>query len=122
MEARLKVLGERLHRARLDCGTEAVSEQDIEAYELAAENARAELDEREGRLPDVRVTAPIGGTVRIIPRTRTSAMMVTGQSAEGEFTAESADGEQASFSSKTLVVEIPRQGFDRLVERARQGG
>jgi multidrug efflux pump subunit AcrA (membrane-fusion protein) len=82
VDARLKLLEDRVQQARLDCDTEAVSEQNIEAYELAVRNASAELAEREGRLADVRVTAPIGGTVRIIPRTRTSAMMVTGGSAE----------------------------------------
>jgi multidrug efflux pump subunit AcrA (membrane-fusion protein) len=71
-----------LEQAQLDLQVESVSEQDIEAYELALANSRAELEERQSRLADTRVTAPIGGTVRVIPRTRTSAMMVTGQSAE----------------------------------------
>jgi len=71
-----------LERAQLDLRTESVSAQDIEAYELALANSRAELEERERRLADTRVTAPISGTVRVIRRTRTSAMMVTGQSAE----------------------------------------
>ncbi len=82
IEARIGALEERLQQARLDCETDSVSEQEIEAYELAVANAEAELRERESRLADTRVTAPIGGTVRIIPRTRTSAMMATGQSAE----------------------------------------
>jgi multidrug efflux pump subunit AcrA (membrane-fusion protein) len=82
VDARTKVLEDRVQQARLDCEAEATSERDIAAYELAVANAKTELAEREGRLPDVRITAPIGGTVRIIPRTRTSAMMVTGPSAE----------------------------------------
>ncbi len=69
-------------RAQLDIQTESVSERDIGAYELAVANAGAELQERESRLADTRITAPISGTVHIIPRTRTSAMMVTGKSAE----------------------------------------
>jgi len=71
-----------VEQAQLDIRTESVSQQDIKAYELGVDNARAELEERQRRLADTRVVAPIGGTVRIIPRTRTSAMMVTGQSAE----------------------------------------
>jgi hypothetical protein len=38
---------------------------------------------------------------------------------EGETTSVvSASGETKSFSSETKVVEIPRQGFDRLVDQA----
>ena len=82
VEARTCSLEQRLEQARLDLRSEAVSEKDIAAYELAVANAGAELEEREARLADTRVTAPIGGTVRVIPRTRTSAMMVTSKSAE----------------------------------------
>ncbi len=32
--------------------------------------------------------------------------------------AESAAGERRTFAGETLVVEIPRQGFDRLAQRA----
>jgi len=71
-----------VEQAQLDVRVERVSKQDIAAYELAEANARAELAERERRLADLRVVAPVGGTVRIIARTRTSAMMATGQSAE----------------------------------------
>jgi multidrug efflux pump subunit AcrA (membrane-fusion protein) len=82
IEAGLSSREQRVEQAQLDIQTESVSEQEIEAHELAVANAKAELDEREGRLADTRVTAPISGTVRIIPRSRTSAMMVTGKSAE----------------------------------------
>ncbi len=78
MEARKKAL----EQAQLEARTEAVSEKDIAAYELATANAHAELAERQKRLADLRVTAPVSGTVRFIPRTRTSSMMATGQSAE----------------------------------------
>ena len=71
-----------LEQVQLDLRTESVSAQDIEAYELALANSRSELEERQSGLADTRVTAPISGTVRVIRRTRTSAMMVTGQSAE----------------------------------------
>ncbi len=73
---------QRLEQAQLDVRTESVSQQDIRAYELSLANAEAGLREREGQLADTRVVAPISGTVRVIPRTRTSAMMVTGKSAE----------------------------------------
>ena len=73
---------QRLAQARLDIRTQSVSQQDIEGCQLAVANRRAELKEREQRLADVRVIAPIGGTVRIISRTRTSSMMSSGQSAE----------------------------------------
>ncbi len=71
-----------LEQAKLDARTESVSEQNVRAGELAAANARVELEERSRRLADTRVIAPIGGTVRIIARTRTSSMTATGQSAE----------------------------------------
>ncbi len=80
--ARICLLEQRAEQARLDIRTESTSQQDIRGYELAVANAEAELKEREARLADTRITAPISGTVRIIPRTRTSAMMMTGQSAE----------------------------------------
>jgi len=81
-EAGLEARRKALEQARLETRTEAVSEEDIGAYELALANARAELGERQKRLTDLRVTAPVGGTVRFIARTRTSSMMATGQSAE----------------------------------------
>lgn len=34
-----------------------------------------------------------------------------------EINAESAAGDQAAFPGKQLVIEVPRQGYDRLVER-----
>ena len=71
-----------LEQAQLDARTEAVSERDIEAYELATANAQAQLTEREQRVADLRVMAPVSGTVHFIPRTRTSSMMAAGQSAE----------------------------------------
>ncbi len=71
-----------LEQAKLDARTESVSEQNVKAGELAAANARVELNERQSRLVDTRVIAPIGGTVRIISRTRTSSMTASGQSAE----------------------------------------
>jgi multidrug efflux pump subunit AcrA (membrane-fusion protein) len=71
-----------LEQAQLDLATEAVSEKDVKAGELAVANAQSELAERRRRLADLRVTAPVSGTVRFIPRTRTSSMMPTGQSAE----------------------------------------
>ncbi|NIM07274.1 MAG: HlyD family efflux transporter periplasmic adaptor subunit [Armatimonadetes bacterium] len=73
---------QRVEQARLDIQTESVSEQDLKAYELSIANARAELDEREGRLDDTRITAPISGTVTVISRTQTSARMMPGESAE----------------------------------------
>jgi multidrug efflux pump subunit AcrA (membrane-fusion protein) len=81
-ETEATALRERLRQVELDCSAETVSEQDVEAHELQTLNAEAELAERQARLADTRVIAPISGTVRIIPRTRTSAMMVTGKSAE----------------------------------------
>ena len=71
-----------LEQTKLEGKIEAVSAQDIQAYQLALANAQQELAERRRRLADVRVMAPISGTVRIIPRTRTSAAAPTGQSAE----------------------------------------
>jgi hypothetical protein len=37
---------------------------------------------------------------------------------DAEFTAQSAKGESKAFDPASKVVEIPRQGFDRLVEQA----
>jgi multidrug resistance efflux pump len=71
-----------LEQAYLETGQELVSEKDIKAAELAATNAQAELDERERKTADIRILAPVGGTVHFIPRTRTTAMVVTGPSAE----------------------------------------
>ncbi len=82
VEAGLEARRKALEQAQLEARTEAVSEKDIAAYELAAANAQAELAERQKRLADLRVTAPVSGTVRFIPRTRTSSMMATGQSVE----------------------------------------
>jgi multidrug efflux pump subunit AcrA (membrane-fusion protein) len=81
-EAGLDARRKALEQAQLEARTEAVSEKDLGAYELAGANARAELAERQKRLADLRVVAPVSGTVRFIPRTRTSSMMATGQSAE----------------------------------------
>jgi len=71
-----------LEQAQLETGQELVSEKDIKAAELAATNAQDELDERERKTADIRILAPVGGTVHFIPRTRTTAMVVTGPSAE----------------------------------------
>lgn len=71
-----------LEQARLESAQELVSEKDIKAAELAVANAGVELAERERRRADIRITAPVGGTVHFIPRTRTTAMVVTGPSAE----------------------------------------
>ncbi|RJQ40265.1 MAG: HlyD family efflux transporter periplasmic adaptor subunit [Dehalococcoidia bacterium] len=71
-----------LEQAQLEAKNETVSAQDIQTYRLAVINAQEELAEREKRLKDTRIIAPIGGTVRIISRTRTSSMTATGQSAE----------------------------------------
>jgi HlyD family secretion protein len=68
-------------RAQLDANSEPVTEQDLQAYELAAANAENELATRQSRLADTRITAPVGGTVNIIPRTQTTSSL-TGQSAE----------------------------------------
>ena len=81
-EAGLEARRKALEQAQLEARIEAVSEKDIKAYRLAAANAQAELAERQKRLADLRVVAPVSGTVRFIPRTRTSSMMATGQSAE----------------------------------------
>ncbi len=78
LESRQKAL----EQAQLETRTEAVSEKDISAYELAKANAQAELAERQKRLADLRVIAPVSGTVRFIPRTRSSPMTATGQSSE----------------------------------------
>ena len=37
---------------------------------------------------------------------------------DAEFVAQSAKGESKTFSGGSEVVEIPRQGYDRLVEQA----
>lgn len=71
-----------VEQARLDESVESVSAQDIDAYQLAAANTRAELAERKRRIKDLEVAAPVGGTVHFIRRTRTSSMIITGQSAE----------------------------------------
>jgi len=81
-EAGLAARRKALEQAQLEAGIQTVSPQDIQAYELAVAKAKAELTERERRLDDLRVIAPVSGTVRFIPRTRTSSMMATGQSAE----------------------------------------
>jgi len=47
-----------------------------------------------------------------------AAWKVTG-SAEGEVQAENALGEDRAFPPATKVVELPRQGFDRLAARVR---
>lgn len=47
-----------------------------------------------------------------------AAWKVTG-SADGEVQAENALGEERSFPVATKVVELPRQGFDRLAARVR---
>jgi multidrug resistance efflux pump len=82
VEAGIGVREQQVEQAQLNIQTESVSQQDIEAYKLSVATAGAELKEREERLADTRIAAPIGGTVRVIPRTRTSSMMTTGQSAE----------------------------------------
>jgi len=71
-----------LAQVQLEAQNESVSEQDIQAYQMAVNNSREELADRQRRLADTQVVAPIGGTVRIISRTRTSSMTATGQSAE----------------------------------------
>lgn len=81
-EAGLAPRQKALEQAQLEAGQEMVSEKDIKAAGLAVANAQAELDERKRKMADIRVLAPVGGTVRFIPRTRTSAMLFTGQSAE----------------------------------------
>lgn len=45
------------------------------------------------------------------------AWKVTGEHGD-ELQAQNAKGEARSFASSTEVVEIPRQGFDRLAARA----
>ncbi len=81
-EAGIETRKKALEQAQLEARTEAVSEKDISAYELARANAQAALAERQKRLADLRVVAPVSGTVRFVPRTRTSSMMATGQSSE----------------------------------------
>jgi HlyD family secretion protein len=71
-----------LAQVQLEAQDESISEQEIQAYQMGVNNSREELADRQRRLADTQVLAPIGGTVRIIPRTRTSAMTPTGQSAE----------------------------------------
>jgi multidrug efflux pump subunit AcrA (membrane-fusion protein) len=71
-----------LQQAQLEMRLESVSAKQLEANRLAVESARAELDKWQKRLTDLRVTAPVGGTVRVIPRTRSSSMTATGQSTE----------------------------------------
>jgi len=70
-----------LEQAQLDARQEQVSDKDITAYELAVTNAQAEFGERERKMADTRIAAPVGGTVRFISRTRTTAMIAS-QSAE----------------------------------------
>ena len=81
-EAGLAVRQKALEQAQLEAAQEAVSDKDIAAAELAVANAQAELEERQRKMTDIHVLAPVGGTVRFIPRTRTSSMTATGQSAE----------------------------------------
>ncbi len=71
-----------LQQAQLEAGQESVSEKDIIAAELAVTNAQNEFSKRERRRADIRIMAPVGGTVHFIPRTRTTAMVVTGPGAE----------------------------------------
>ncbi len=71
-----------LQQAQLEMRLESVSAKQLEANRLAVESARAELDKWQRRLNDLRVTAPVGGTVRVIPRTRSSSMTASGQSTE----------------------------------------
>ena len=82
MDAGLEARKKSLEQAQLEASTEAVSEKDLAAYELALNNTQAELAERQKRLADLRVIAPVSGTVRFIARTRTSSMMATGKSSE----------------------------------------
>jgi multidrug efflux pump subunit AcrA (membrane-fusion protein) len=78
IEAKLKAV----EKAELDVENECVSGKDIEACQKAVSNAQEELADRRNLLADTRITAPIGGAVRIIPRTKTSSSTATGQSAE----------------------------------------
>jgi multidrug efflux pump subunit AcrA (membrane-fusion protein) len=71
-----------LEQAQLEAGQESVSEKDIVASELAVTNARNEFLKRERKRADIRILSPVGGTVHFIPRTRTTAMVETGPSAE----------------------------------------
>jgi multidrug efflux pump subunit AcrA (membrane-fusion protein) len=82
VEAGLASRQKALEQAQLDTSQELVSEDDIKAAELAVRNAQAELDERNRKTTDIRILAPVGGTVHFIPRTRSTAMVVTGPSAE----------------------------------------
>jgi len=59
-----------------------------------------------------RVTA---GREIIVPE---AAWRVNG-AADGQVQAENALGEDGTFPATTKVVELPRQGFDRLVARVR---
>jgi len=71
-----------LDQTKMECEKEEFSAQEIESRRAQVRNAEAELAIRRARLADVRVAAPISGTVRIIPRGRTSSMMQTGESAQ----------------------------------------
>jgi multidrug efflux pump subunit AcrA (membrane-fusion protein) len=71
-----------LEQAQLDMRLESVSAKQLEANRLAVENARGELHKWQRRLGDLRVVAPVGGTVRVIPRTRSSSMTASGMSVE----------------------------------------
>jgi HlyD family secretion protein len=82
VDAGLAARRKAVEQARLDAQTEAVSQKDVKAAELAVANAQAELEARQRRLADLRVVAPVSGTVRFIPRTRTTSMMAASQSAE----------------------------------------
>jgi multidrug resistance efflux pump len=69
-------------QTKMESEKEEFSAQEIETRRLQVRNAEAELAIRRARLADVRVVAPISGTVHIIPRGRTSSMMPTGESAQ----------------------------------------
>ena len=69
-------------QAQLDAGTQSVSEKSLQAARLGISKAQAELAERRRKLADTRVVAPIGGTIHIISRTRSSSMSASGPSSE----------------------------------------
>jgi HlyD family secretion protein len=69
-------------QAKMESEREEISPQEIEARRLQVRNAQNELAIRQARLADIRIAAPISGTVRIIARTRTSSMTPGGESAD----------------------------------------
>jgi multidrug resistance efflux pump len=98
-----------LEQAELDAQAESVTAQSIEADRLAVRNAQAALLEAQKKLSDARVVAPIGGTVQVIARNRTSSMGAGGQSAQ-----ELGSGVRVYEGDPFLEIATTEQGCCRI--------